>query len=59
MSEEVIGSMKSIFSVLPLLGSVVGIVALIFYKIDEDVIRKNSQELERRRSAENGNKTVE
>ena len=50
--EETIGSLKFIFAALPLLGSAIGIAALFFYKIDEDLIKKNSAILESRRKGE-------
>ncbi|MBO4333585.1 MAG: MFS transporter [Paludibacteraceae bacterium] len=52
LSEETIGSLKFIFAALPLLGSAIGIAALFFYKIDEDLIKKNSAILESRRKGE-------
>ncbi|MBO7606417.1 MAG: MFS transporter [Paludibacteraceae bacterium] len=52
LSPETIESLKSYFSLLPLVGSVIGILALVFYKIDEDTIRRNSAILEAKRAEE-------
>ena len=46
LSAETISSLKTYFSVLPLIGSVIGIGALLFYTIDEKKIQENSRILE-------------
>ncbi len=46
LSAETISSLKTYFAVLPLIGSIIGIVALLFYTIDEDKIQENSRKLE-------------
>lgn len=45
MSEATLGSLKTYFSVLPLVGSAIGIIALCFYNIDEKKIQENSAKL--------------
>ncbi len=46
LSAETISSLKTYFAVLPLIGSVIGIGALLFYTIDEKKIQENSRILE-------------
>ena len=52
LGQDVISSMKTIFSVLPLIGAVIGIAALFFYSIDEEDIKRNSAILEKKRAEE-------
>lgn len=41
----------NVFAWLPLLGSVIGVVALCFYTLDEDVVKENAAILEQQREA--------
>lgn len=50
LAADIISSIKSIYSLLPLIGSVIAIVALLFYKINEDTIKRNSEILEKQRA---------
>lgn len=42
---ESIENLRSVFSLVPLIGASIGIAALIFYTIDEDKIKENSKKL--------------
>ncbi len=59
LSETVISSIKNIYSLLPLVGSGIAIVALFFYTIDEETIKRNSAILEAKRAEEKGADTAE
>ncbi len=45
LGEDIISSIKNIYSLLPLLGAVIAIIALFFYDIDEAKIQENSRKL--------------
>jgi GPH family glycoside/pentoside/hexuronide:cation symporter len=51
LAADIISSIKNIYSLLPLVGSIIAIIALFFYKIDEDMIKRNSEILEKQRAA--------
>ena len=45
LSAETIDSLKTIYTLAPVVGGVVGIIALCFYTIDEDKVKSNSEKL--------------
>lgn len=45
LSAETIDSIKTIYTLAPVVGGVVGIIALCFYTIDEDKVKSNSEKL--------------
>jgi GPH family glycoside/pentoside/hexuronide:cation symporter len=45
MTDATRHTVLAIFALFPLIGAVAAIVALCFYKIDEDMIRENSEKL--------------
>ena len=60
LSQDTVSSLNKIFALLPLVGAVIGILALFFYNIDEEKIVKNAKILEeRRRDAANDAETAE
>lgn len=59
LGEDIIGSIKNIYSLLPLIGAAIAIVALLFYTIDEETIKRNSAILEAKRAEEKGADTAE
>lgn len=50
LGEGIISSIKNIYSLLPLIGAAIAIVALFFYTIDEKKIKENHDILEAKRS---------
>ena len=59
LSQDTVSSLNKIFALLPLIGAVIGILALFFYNIDEAKIEKNAKILEERRNAANGAESAE
>ncbi len=58
LSADTIGSIKTIYTLAPVVGGVVGIIALCFYTIDEDKVKANSEKLAEMKANSNNTDVV-